>query len=192
VTARQGGQTLLVFGRNFFSPRETTIRRMQVADTVTLVRGAHSWKAGFDVNRDEIKNFFPGNFGGRYTFNSLASLARRRAQRLGRELCAGFAGVGTTGPETHPDMTEYAVFAQDEWKVNKRLTLTFGLRYDRQDVAQPETRTRTRSSRPRASTRASSPWTATTWARAGRLLYTRREDGGARGYGSSTDARLRS
>jgi outer membrane receptor protein involved in Fe transport len=140
VTARQGGQTLLVFGRNFFSPRETTIRRLQVADTVTLVRGAHSWKAGFDVNRDQIKNFFPGNFGGRYTFNSLASLAGGVPNGSGENFAQGFAGVGTTGPETHPDMTEYAVFVQDEWKVDKRLTLTLGLRYDRQDVAQPETR----------------------------------------------------
>jgi hypothetical protein len=42
VTARQGGQRCSIFGRNFFSPRETTIKRFQVADTVTWIRGAHS------------------------------------------------------------------------------------------------------------------------------------------------------
>ena len=59
---RQGGRTILVIGRNFFSPRETTIKRFQVADTVTWIRGAHALKAGFDVNNDTILNFFPGNF----------------------------------------------------------------------------------------------------------------------------------
>ena len=32
----------LRIGRNFFSPRETTIERAQVADTLTMVRGAHN------------------------------------------------------------------------------------------------------------------------------------------------------
>ena len=75
VTVRQGGQTVLVFGRNFFSPRETTIKRFQVANAVTWIQGAHTWKAGLDLNFDRIFNFFPGNFGGRYVFNSLAGLA---------------------------------------------------------------------------------------------------------------------
>jgi outer membrane receptor protein involved in Fe transport len=140
VTARQGGQTVLVFGRNFFSPRETTIKRFQVADTVTWIRGAHSWKGGFDLNFDRIFNFFPGNFGGRYLFNSIAGLGRGVPNATGENYQQAFAGVATTGPETHPDLNEYGIFLQDEWKASRSLTLSLGLRYDLQDVAQPDVR----------------------------------------------------
>jgi outer membrane receptor protein involved in Fe transport len=140
VSARQGGQPVLTFGRNFFSPRETTIKRFQVADTVTWVRGMHSLKAGFDVNLDRIFNFFPGNFGGRYFFNSIAGLGRGIPNGSGESYQQAFAGPGTTGPETHPDLNEYSAFVLDEWKASRRLTLSFGLRYDLQDIAQPQVR----------------------------------------------------
>jgi hypothetical protein len=70
---RQGGSTVLTIGRNNFSPRETTIKRAQVADTVTWARGAHFLRVGGDLQFDRILNFFPGNFAGSYQFNSLAS-----------------------------------------------------------------------------------------------------------------------
>ena len=38
---QQSGATVLTIGRNNFSPRETTIKRWQVADTLTWSRGAH-------------------------------------------------------------------------------------------------------------------------------------------------------
>lgn len=136
VTARQGGQTLLVFGRNFFSPRETTIKRFQVADTVTLIRGAHTWKFGADFNRDDILNFFPGNFGGRYLFNSLASLGRGTPNGVGESYQQAFAGPGTSGAETKPNITEIAAFVQDEWRVRRNVTVSLGFRYDLQSFAQ--------------------------------------------------------
>jgi outer membrane receptor protein involved in Fe transport len=137
VNAFQSGQRLLTFGRNNFSPRETTIKRFQVADTVTRVHGAHAWKAGIDVNRDKILNFFPGFFGGSYTFQTLASLAGGRPSGANESFQQNFAGAGTTGAETHPDIFEFAGFVQDEWHARKSLVLNFGLRYDLQSFKQP-------------------------------------------------------
>ncbi len=140
VTVRQNGQSLLVFGRNFFSPRETTIKRFQVADSLTVVRGLHTLKLGADYNHDAILNFFPGNFGGRYFFNSLASLGNGVPNGVGESFQQAFAGDGTTGATTEPDINEFAVFAQDEWRLRKTLTVTLGLRYDVQSFAQPQVR----------------------------------------------------
>jgi outer membrane receptor protein involved in Fe transport len=136
----QGGQRILTFGRNNFSPRETTIERFQAADTVTWIRGAHSLKVGFDYNRDRILNFFPGFFGGNYTFNSLAAFNRGVPNGAGESFQQNFAGVNTTGAETHPDIDEFAAFLQDEWRLRRTVTLTLGLRYDLQSFAQPEVR----------------------------------------------------
>ncbi|HBL25296.1 MAG TPA: hypothetical protein DD490_00495, partial [Acidobacteria bacterium] len=140
VTVRESGRTILTLGRNFFSPRETTIKRWQIADTVTWVTGQHTWKAGFDVNHDDIKNFFPGNFSGAYTFNSIASFNRGTPNGPGERYVQAFAGPGTTGPTTHPDIEETSFFLQDEWDLRQNLHLTAGLRYDLQKFAQPDVR----------------------------------------------------
>jgi outer membrane receptor protein involved in Fe transport len=134
ATILQGGQTVLVIGRNFFSPRETTIRRSQGADTVTFLSGNHTWKGGLDYNHDSILNFFPGNFSGSYTFTSIANFDLGIASRF----VQAFPGPGTPGPTTHPDLTDYAAFVQDEWRVTPTFTLDVGVRYDLQTVRQPK------------------------------------------------------
>ena len=132
----QNSIRVINIGRNTFSPRETTIKRHQIADTLTDVIGAHTVKGGFDVNQDKILNYFPGNFFGSYVFNSLADFNNG----LAASYLQAFAGPGTTGPITHPDMTEYAAFVHDEWQVNPSLTINAGIRYDFQKIAQPSVR----------------------------------------------------
>jgi outer membrane receptor protein involved in Fe transport len=133
ATIRQGGTTALVIGRNSFSPRETTINRHQIADTLTFITGAHTIKGGFDYNKDNILNFFPGNFSGVYVFNNLADFPNKPASYL-----QNFPGPGTDGGTTHPDLTDLAFFVGDEWRVRPTLTINAGLRYDRQNFAQPK------------------------------------------------------
>jgi hypothetical protein len=133
---QQGGQTVLTIGRNSFSPRETTITRWQVADTLTWARGEHKVKTGLDFQFDNILNYFPGNFFGAYTYSTLASFNLNQASRY----VQAFPGPGTTGPTTHPDIKEYSFFAQDEWRVTHDVTVNAGLRYDVQQFAKPQVR----------------------------------------------------
>ena len=137
ATVRQGGSTVLTIGRNFFSPRETTIKRGQVADTVTYIAGPHKLRTGADLQFDRILNYFPGNFSGAYTFNSLASFYGGRPTGSGERYVQAFAGAGTTGATTHPDISEYSFFVQDEWRLSQALTFNAGLRYDLQKFAKP-------------------------------------------------------
>lgn len=136
----EGGQTVLTIGRNSFSPRETTIKRIQFVDNVAHTFGRHNFKAGFDVNIDRILNFFPGNFFGAYTFNSLASFAGGVPNGSGEKYVQAFPGNGTSGPSTFPDFWELGWFVQDEFHAASNLTLNFGLRYDIQDFNQPATK----------------------------------------------------
>lgn len=137
---RQGGSTILTIGRNNFSPRETTIARGQFADTITWMRGEHYLRLGADLLFDRILNFFPGNFAGAYTFNSLAGFQLGAPSAAGERYVQAFAGTGTTGATTHPDIDEYSFFLQDEWRVRSDLTLNAGLRYDIQKFAKPAIR----------------------------------------------------
>lgn len=132
----QGGINVLTIGRNSFSPRETTIKRKQIADTATFLWQNHTFKGGFDYSEDKIFNYFPGNFFGVYRFNSVADFANGKPASFTQ----AFPGPGTTGPETHPDLKETGFFAQDEWRVSPTLTFNLGLRYDKQQMEQPSVR----------------------------------------------------
>src|SRR5436190_11741357 len=126
------GSGFLLIGRNNFSPRETTIKRIQFIDNVSYLRGRHNFKTGLDVNRDRIFNFFPGFFSGQYTF-TYASFGTNTPSAFSQN----FAGAGTTGATTHPNSTDFAVFLQDDFRLNAKLTLNLGVRYDKQFMARP-------------------------------------------------------
>ena len=126
------GSGFLLIGRNNFSPRETTIKRVQFIDNVSYLRGRHNFKTGLDVNRDRIFNFFPGFFSGQYTF-TYASFGTNTPSAFSQN----FAGAGTTGATTHPNSTDFAVFLQDDFRLNTKLTLNLGVRYDKQFMARP-------------------------------------------------------
>ena len=130
AVVQEAGTTVLTIGRNNFSPRETTIKRWQVADTATLIRGQHKFKGGFDFQFDDILNNFPGFFSGSYTFRTLASFAGGRPSGTNEFYQQNFQGPNTTGPETHPNIREYSFFAQDEWRPRSDVTVNLGLRYD--------------------------------------------------------------
>jgi hypothetical protein len=153
---QNNGATILTVGRNFFSPRETTIHRQQYADTLTMIRGRHTFKLGADFIHDDIINLFPGNFSGSYTFACLENFGRSLAGQplvinaaLGcpanstiptvpaDQFVQAFAGTGTTGALTHPNIFEASWFVQDDWRVRRNLTLNLGLRWDLQDTATP-------------------------------------------------------
>jgi outer membrane receptor protein involved in Fe transport len=132
----QTGGGFLQLGRNNFSPRETTIKRAQFIDVVSLTRGPHNWKFGADLNFDRVFNFFPGLFTGQYTFNSYALFASNTPASFTQN----FPGQGTSGGTTNPDLNEYGLFVQDDWRPVPKLTLNLGLRYDLQDMADPQVR----------------------------------------------------
>ncbi len=133
TTVQQGGQTVIVFGRNNFSPRYTNSKRNQAVSTFTWTFGRHTMKFGGDVNFERIENFFPGQFSGVYLFTSLLDYAQRRPATFQQAL----PGPGTTGPLSNPNLNEYAFFIQDQWRVTSRLTLNYGLRYDLLDADPP-------------------------------------------------------
>jgi hypothetical protein len=137
---QQSGTTVLTIGRNNFSPRETTIRRWQIADTLTAVKGSHKLKSVFDLQFDNILNRFPGFFSGSYTFRSLASFADGRPDGPNELYQQNFAGPGTTGAVTMPSVHEYSAFVQDEWKPVTALAINAGVRYDLMKTEAPPVR----------------------------------------------------
>jgi outer membrane receptor protein involved in Fe transport len=133
---------LAFFGREPFSTEDRVERRFQWADNLTWKKGRHTFKFGGDVNLIKINTnssqIFTLNYGGVYTFSGLGadSLGFPAAfpgfnsvQAYGLGLPSTyFQGIGNTNrPSTDKGL---GVFAQDSWRINQRLTLDFGVRYD--------------------------------------------------------------
>src|SRR5262249_9766200 len=90
-----------------------------VSDTLSYVRGKHSYKFG-----GEFRRFYNNNFAGdtgTLGFLNVAGFA------------AGTPNAFSISPGTTPSRIatgELGFFAQDSWKINSRLTLELGFRYD--------------------------------------------------------------
>jgi Carboxypeptidase regulatory-like domain len=109
----------------------------QVFVDMVKILGTHTLKIGFDGRqyRISIQNF--DNSSGNFTFNSsfVDAGTGAVAQTFGGDLASFELGLPSSGDydlEARGDFHQYYVgtFVQDDWKVNNRLTLNFGLRFD--------------------------------------------------------------
>jgi hypothetical protein len=118
-------------------------RRWQVADTVNYNRGKHSIKFGVDYvhTNDLINNLFSGF--GVYSYTNLTNyftdfyLSQNAANNVASKYkySTFVQGFGTPGLEFQTG--DYAFFAEDSWKLTRRLNVTYGLRYEYEQLPTP-------------------------------------------------------
>ena len=99
-------------------------------DVLTKVVGSHSVKAGFDVWRGDDDVFFQGPDG--IPNLSYTNLINFINDDIYSESGLSYNVVtGNPVPYTYGyKKTTLGIFAEDSWKVNRKLTVNFGLRYD--------------------------------------------------------------
>jgi outer membrane receptor protein involved in Fe transport len=96
----------------------------QSADTISLVRGAHSLKFGIDLQRIQL-NIRAGRPRGEMRFDSLQTLLEGTAARY-----RGLAVGGSLSERRGFRRIYYGGFVQDDYRVTPRLTLNLGLRHE--------------------------------------------------------------
>lgn len=112
-----------VFGSTTNSS-DRTEDRWQFQDTVNVVSGAHTVRFGTDIHR--VDAVFTDRFDatGTYTFSNFAFFSQNSVFRYQQNFDA----------TSEIQNTYFGVFAQDEWKLRPNLTLSLGLRYERESV----------------------------------------------------------
>ncbi|RZU41733.1 TonB-dependent receptor [Edaphobacter modestus] len=117
-------------------------RRWQVADTANYIYGKHNIKFGVDFlhTNDLINNLFTGF--GSYNYNNLTDyfsdfyLAQNAATLNSAKNYTSFVqGFGRPGLEFQTK--DYAIFAEDNWAVTRQLKITYGLRWEYEQLPTP-------------------------------------------------------
>jgi hypothetical protein len=135
------------FGREPYSTVDRIERRFEFADNFTLVRGKHTFKMGADINLIQLRSkkaqIFELDFGGDVNFGGFS------ASTFGfPDSVAGISLPGTTGLQSYGlgvptsyiqgignsnnpfDNIPMGYFLQDNWRMNRHLTVNYGVRYD--------------------------------------------------------------
>jgi hypothetical protein len=125
------------FGREPYSPVDRIERRFQFSDNGTIMRGRHTFKVGADANliqlRSKKQQIFQLDFGGDVTFGGfslapgLPAVTDAQAYGLG-DPTVYIQGIGNSNSPF--DNIPFAFYGQDTWRVTRKLTINYGVRYD--------------------------------------------------------------
>jgi len=135
------------FGREPYSTVDRIERRFEFTDNVTLVRGKHTFKMGGDFNLIQLRSkkaqIFELDFGGDVNFGGFSASTFGFPNSV-----AGISLPGTTGLQSYGlgiptsyiqgignsnnpfDNIPMGFFLQDNWRLNRHLTVNYGVRYD--------------------------------------------------------------
>jgi len=95
-------------------------------DTVSWVHGAHVIRLGGEIDYVNLDKLFPQVFNGQLFFSSDEGSFSDFQSFLEGAPTGSFGGGGVYNHQYKQD--DFAVFAQDDWKATKNLTLNLGLR----------------------------------------------------------------
>ncbi|MDX2179966.1 MAG: TonB-dependent receptor [Bryobacteraceae bacterium] len=101
-----------------------------IQDTVSIVRGRHSFRVGLDLLEQRAKQAAPFNVRG--TLGYAASTGFTGLANFIDDFggSGGAAGRDFGSPDYYPNLFRQAYFAQDRWRATDSLTLTLGVRYE--------------------------------------------------------------
>jgi hypothetical protein len=110
-------------GPNPNSPQATIQNTSQLVDNVSWIQGRHEWKFGVDARLLNSESTFIQRVRGDYDYTTLEKYLQDLVpDKLAERNVGGKLYVGSNH--------SFYAFANDNWKVNRNLTLNLGLRYE--------------------------------------------------------------
>jgi hypothetical protein len=104
--------------------------RVELQNMTSFLRNNHSIKLGARFRHIRLADSSPSNFAGTFTFTGLEQY-RNTILNLPGAFPTQFSIAGGN-PQASIKQTDLGLFVQDDWRVNPELTISLGLRYERQ------------------------------------------------------------
>ena len=123
-----GGNYSFALGFSTNGPQPRKDQTYQLTDNLTIVKGAHSFKMGFDGRRFQVDNPFYGRNNGSYAF---AAGGKYSTGNAGLDFLIGIPDSYGQGSGGRIDAKAYETysFIQDTFKATKSLVLNYGIGY---------------------------------------------------------------
>jgi hypothetical protein len=111
---------------------------------ITWLKRTHQFKGGFQYIKQGNDSFSPP-YGG-YTFTDDTTGNPEAVGMTGQSLASALLGLpsqinNTTNVASSNRVSEWAVYFQDQWKMTRNVTLTYGLRFDHRRPFDPSSNT---------------------------------------------------
>ena len=123
-------------GDGAYVPLQDIDNTFQYSGTVSYTLGNHNLKVGAGLVRRQARNvqsaFAAGQYGFGLSTDNVSDPTQTQINQLASSLVGAFTSESRNYDLTPPDYRtwEPSAFAQDSWKVNPRLTILYGVRYD--------------------------------------------------------------
>jgi hypothetical protein len=101
-------------------------------ENVSFIKQAHTFKFGFYYNRDDKKQTATWPMTASINFNSSAAMPLDTGNGLANLMLGNFQSYSQNNAAIYPyfRFLAYEAYAQDSWKITKRFTLEYGIRFE--------------------------------------------------------------
>jgi hypothetical protein len=114
-------------------PTGRRVLNAQLVDDLSWTKGSHVVKVGVNFKRSDVTDttIGSGTIEGVYTFNDLTDFATGEVNST--NLGSNYTQSFTPFSDVHIRLYSLGFYAQDEWKARKNITVTYGIRFERDE-----------------------------------------------------------
>ena len=122
---------------NYLPRIEPSELRYQFQDNATWTKGTHTIKFGADIATTEDYVYYISNFYGSYSYQTVNAFALDYSgNTTGAKYWNSYSQT-FGNPALDYRINDYGFYLQDQWRVSKKLTVNYGLRYEYAQLPQP-------------------------------------------------------
>ena len=122
------GQNYMALGYELFTWNNGVHNNvLNIKDDLTYYAGSHKITGGINYEYQMADNAYMRNGTGYYRYNTLDDFLNGAAPEV---VCLTYGYAGEANPAARVRFNKAGIYAQDEWSVNDKFKLTYGLRID--------------------------------------------------------------